>query len=346
MVKLRHLYPYIALICGCLACYRERERIRRLLNSCLRLHSVASISRTHPNARPTRVNSVSDEIVGNSTAVSIPSTSGFRNRTLKSNSTIWKAAEEGDVEQIERHIKSGVDVNAYSPSHGTPLSVAAGNVNSDVVRWLLIRRAKMNGCYIGYQETALHSAAEQSQETVVLSLLEHDADVNAQVMGVSAAYLACLKGHWTSVRILSDFGADERVSLNPTTWKRSVFDMILTCALHDIAGPLDKRLLAELAATCDYSKKSLQILKSLKMTVSEQWQCVENLHSFWRELTEMFCRKDFGEDIFGLFFYLRFSKGPKVFTEILELLNQFCILKGWDEDILKEACGIQSANIE
>ena len=282
VVKLLHLYPYIALICGCLACYRKRGRIRRLLNSHLRLQSIASISRTQPDARPTRVNSVSDEILGNSTAVSNPSTSGLRNRTLNYNRTIWKAAEEGDVEEIERHIESGVDVNAYSPSHGTPLSVAARNGNSDVVTWLLSRCAKVNGCYIGHQETALHSAVERGHETVVLSLLEHGADVNAQIMGVSAVYLACQKGHWNIARILSDFEADERVSLNPTSATRSVFEMVLTCAFYDIASTTDRRLLAELAAVCGYSKKSLQILHPLNMTLYEQLQlqCAEtSLHS-------------------------------------------------------------------
>ena len=267
VVKLLHLYPYIALISGCLAWYRKRGRITRLLNSCLRLQSVASISRNHPKARRARVHPASDEMVGNSTAVPNPSISGLRNRTLKSNSTIWKAAEEGDVEEIERHIHSGVDINAYSPALGTPLSVAAHNGNSDVVTWLLSRCAKVNGYHMGYQETALHSAAERDHETVVLSLLEHGADVNAQVSGVSAIYFACLKGHWTSVQILVEFGADERVSLNPTSSMRRVFDMALKYAFPDIADTVDKRQLDELAATCDDWGKNQ---RSLSTTTSNQ----------------------------------------------------------------------------
>lgn len=185
-----HLYLHIALICGCLACYRKRRTLRRLLISCLRPQSAASVSRSHPNSRPATIESTSDEIVGNSTAVSDPSTSGLRNRRLKglkSNSTIWKAAEDGDVEEIERYIESGVDVNAYFPLRGTPLFVAAYNGKIDVVTSLLSRCAEVNGCYTGYQETALHSAAERGHETVVLSLLKHGgANVNAQVSGVSA----------------------------------------------------------------------------------------------------------------------------------------------------------------
>ena len=259
VVKTLHLYPYIALICGCLAWYRKRGRIRKLLNSCLRLRSVASISRTHPYARRARVNSALDEIVGTSTAVPNPSTSGLRNRTLKSNSTIWKAAEDGDVEEIERHIENGVDVNAYSPSNGTPLSVAAYNGNADVVTSLLSRCAEVNGCYNGYRETALHAAAERGHETVVFSLLEHGADVNAQVSGMSAVYIASLKGHWNIVRTLVNFGADEEVSLNST---RCVFERVMKSIVYDTARTLDRTILDETAAAF-YNCKSQQAMHSL-----------------------------------------------------------------------------------
>ena len=262
VVRLLHLYPYISLICCCLACVRKRGRIRRLLNSCPRLQLVASVSRNHPNARRPRVNSASDEIVGIhgiSTAVPNPSNSGLRNRTTKSNSTIWKAAEEGDVEEIERHIESGVDVNAYSPSHGTPLSVAAYNGNADVVTSLLSRCAEVNGRYNGYRETALYSAAERGHETVVLSLLEHGADVNAQVSGMSAVYIASLKGHWTIVRILVNFGADEAVSLNPT---RGVFERSIKSSVYGIAVTLERKVLEESLLFCD-DLESQQNMRSL-----------------------------------------------------------------------------------
>ena len=262
VVRLLHLYPYISLICCCLACVRKRGRIRRLLNSCPRLQLVASVSRNHPNARRPRVNSASDEIVGIhgiSTAVPNPSNSGLRNRTTKSNSTIWKAAEEGDVEEIERHIESGVDVNAYSPSHGTPLSVAAYNGNTDVVRSLLRRRAKVNNGFAGRHETALHSAAERGYETIVLCLLDHGADLNAQVSGVSALHVASLRGHWNVVRILVNFGAEEEVSSNSM---RGIFERVIRCAVDDIAFSSDKRLINELVAACGDWNKSLRILSS------------------------------------------------------------------------------------
>ena len=339
VVKLLHMYPYIALICGCLAWYRRRGRIRRRLNSWLKLQSVASTSRTHPNPRRARAGSASDEIIGNSTAVANPSTSGLRNRTLKSNSTIWKAAEEGDVEEIERHIDSGVDINAYSPALGTPLSVAAQNGNSDVVTWLLSRRAKVNGYYMGYQETALHSAAERGHETVVLSLLEHGAEINAQVSGLSAIYFACLKGHWTSLQILVEFGADERVSLNPTISMRTVFGVALKCAFSDSADTTDKRKLDELATTCG-DRGISHILDPSKTTISKQWQCIKSHHPFRSKPMDLI---SLGCLMLELVIFLPSFKHRMKPWKFLNYRNNPVYRRDGMRTLLKEACELQLA---
>ena len=85
-------------------------------------------------------------------------------------------------------------------------------------------------------------------ETVILSLLEDGADVNAQVSGISAVYIASLKGHWTIVRILVNFGADE-VSLDPT---RGVFERVMKSSVYGIAGTLNRRILDEISGICDH----------------------------------------------------------------------------------------------
>ena len=143
-----------------------------------------------------------------STSVAGPATSGLRRRKGRDpNSTIWKAAEEGDVEEIERQLESGVDVNAYSQPHGTPLSVAAYNGRINVVELLLKKNAEVNGYYYGLRETALHSAAERGYEVIVRSLLKQGADMNAEVCGSTALHVAALKGHWGNVQVFLDFGA-------------------------------------------------------------------------------------------------------------------------------------------
>lgn len=87
-------------------------------------------------------------------------------------------------------MKSGTNVSAYSPSYGTPLCVAAYNGRVDVVELLLSRHVEVNGCHAGYHESALHAAAERGHEAIVRLLIEHGADINAEVWGVSTIYVA------------------------------------------------------------------------------------------------------------------------------------------------------------
>ena len=118
------IYPYITLIGGLIS-MQTRRRIRRMLSSCLRFWLASSSHRMRLNAQSPAMN-MSEQTAQYSTSVPNHSTTGHRRRKGHvPNSTIWKAAEAGDVEEIERHIENGVDVNASSPSHGTPLSVAA-----------------------------------------------------------------------------------------------------------------------------------------------------------------------------------------------------------------------------
>ena len=107
------------------------------------------------------------------------------------------------------HLKSRGDVNPYSESKGTPLSVAAYNGRDKAVELLLKRHAKASGYYGGHREKALHAAAERGYEFIVRRLLEHGADANAIVCGVTALYVAASKGHWGSVQVLLDLGADD-----------------------------------------------------------------------------------------------------------------------------------------
>ena len=152
---------------------------------------------------------VTERTIQYSTSVAGQATSGLRRRKGRTpNSTIWKAAEEGDVEEIERQLESGVDVNAYSQPLGTPLSVAAYNGRINVVELLLKEHAEVNGYYYGLRETALHSAAERGHEVIVQSLLKHGADMNAEVCGTTALHVAPSKGHWGVIQILLDLGAD------------------------------------------------------------------------------------------------------------------------------------------
>ena len=193
----------MAFICV-LICAKAHRTIRRISTSRQELWPATFNHRIEP--QPMSIDSFQETQY--LTSVAGQATSGLRRRKgCDPKSNIWKAAEEGDVEEIERQLESGVDVNAYSQPHGTPLSVAAYNGRVNVVELLLKKHAEVNG-YYGRRETALHSAAERGHEVIVRSLLKQGANMNAKVCGATALHVAACKGHWGSVQILLEFGTD------------------------------------------------------------------------------------------------------------------------------------------
>ncbi len=182
-----------------------------MLTFCQCVWRATSISRTNPRSLLNEsAPDICEHAVSYSSSVTTQSSSGLRNRKNRNPyATIWNATRTGDVEEIERQLQSGVDVNTYSAPHGTPLSVAAYHGRAEALELLLSRHAEVNGCHRGYRENALHLAAERGHETIVQSLLEHGADMNAKVCGVSAVHIAAMQGHWSVVRTLLKFGADD-----------------------------------------------------------------------------------------------------------------------------------------
>ncbi len=87
-------------------------------------------------------------------------------------STIWAAAHAGDLGAIERHLASGVAVDAPDPGRGgTPLMWAAIAGRAEAVELLIKRGADVN--FAGQDGgTALHGAAFLGHEKVVESLLK------------------------------------------------------------------------------------------------------------------------------------------------------------------------------
>lgn len=60
-------------------------------------------------------------------------------------STIWAAARAGDLDAIERHLKSGVAVDVMDPDHGgTPMMWAAIADRAEAVQRLIDRGADVN----------------------------------------------------------------------------------------------------------------------------------------------------------------------------------------------------------
>jgi Acyltransferase family/Ankyrin repeats (3 copies) len=94
-------------------------------------------------------------------------------------SNIWVAAQAGDLGAIERHLASGVAVEALDPERGgTPLLWAAVTGRAEAMELLISRGADVNAAD-PQGGTALHAAAFLGHEKAVEVLIQNGAKVNA-----------------------------------------------------------------------------------------------------------------------------------------------------------------------
>jgi peptidoglycan/LPS O-acetylase OafA/YrhL len=94
-------------------------------------------------------------------------------------SNIWAAARASDVAAIERHLASGVAVDAVDPERGgTPLLWAAVTGRAEAIELLIQRGADVNAVDRD-GGTALHAAAFLGHEKAVDVLVGNGANVNA-----------------------------------------------------------------------------------------------------------------------------------------------------------------------
>lgn len=94
-------------------------------------------------------------------------------------STIWAAAQAGDLGAIGRHLASGVAVNDVDPERGgTPLLWAAVTGRAEAIELLIRRGADVNAVDRD-GGTALHAAAFLGHEKAVDVLVRNGAKVNA-----------------------------------------------------------------------------------------------------------------------------------------------------------------------
>lgn len=94
-------------------------------------------------------------------------------------STIWAAAEAGDLSAIERHVANGAAVNGLDGELGlTPLLRAALADRAEAAELLIRRGADVNAA-ASDGGTPLHAAAFVGHEKTVATLVENGANVNA-----------------------------------------------------------------------------------------------------------------------------------------------------------------------
>lgn len=117
---------------------------------------------------------------------------------------------------VELLIRRGADIELCVKPFGTPLQAACRGSAANVVSLLLNNKADPNansGKVTGnmFETTALHIATSLGHESIVETLLEAEADVNAQSGGFNSIrplHLAASKGHAHVAQILLDYGAE------------------------------------------------------------------------------------------------------------------------------------------
>ena len=121
---------------------------------------------------------------------------------------IHDAAKSGDLDQIQRLVVKGVDVNGKTIRDETPLIIAAVAGNGEIVNYLLQRGADINARSASGL-TALHGAAYAGQTEIVLLLIARGAAVNdsSNRFKTTPLLLATEENHIETVSSLLKHGA-------------------------------------------------------------------------------------------------------------------------------------------
>ena len=115
---------------------------------------------------------------------------------------IFDAIKNNNLEQLQKAINDGADVNKADNEGATPLYVAAYKGHLEVVQHLLENGADVNKSTNG-GFTPLYIAAQQGYLEVVKLLLDNGAEINkANSNGDTPLYIAAYKGHLEVVQLL------------------------------------------------------------------------------------------------------------------------------------------------
>ena len=121
---------------------------------------------------------------------------------------IHKAAFDGNIKAVKRHLDAGVDANAQTRSENTPLHAAAYRGHTEVVELLIAYGANVNARDMrGW--IPLHAAVDQGHVKTSERLIAKGADLNARIKGggYTVLDLANLKEQLELASLLRKYGA-------------------------------------------------------------------------------------------------------------------------------------------
>jgi ankyrin repeat protein len=116
------------------------------------------------------------------------------------------------VADVEAALKAGADVNAQDEDGWTPLMVASGKTNADLIKTLLAAKASVD-MKTPKGTTALMIACSENRWMVIPVLLQGGADVNARNEAGASVLMHCaVKGGESAITSLLEAGANKDVA--------------------------------------------------------------------------------------------------------------------------------------
>lgn len=154
--------------------------------------------------------------------------------------TLNAAIRAADLATAAEFIRSGADVNRLAPDGLTPLMIASGLGQPQMVELLLTAGANVLTVEPRAGATVLHKAALSGNPDVAALLLDHGAFIDAQspILGHTALMDAAIYKHADVVRLLLERGA--RTSIR-NHWGETALDLARRDGLDSIARLIEAK---------------------------------------------------------------------------------------------------------